>query len=195
MPDLEGLRVEERDARMAVYRDRERRRATLALDRYVELVYGGSDKKVSDVAADRLVEAVGDYVLSRLHNNGHYGVAEEGPDVMARARLARGGRGEADDTPIGKFAAAAGHRSPDYVSDDEQVRAWNRGDPVAIERACMPRNCPTCGDDGKVGFGKADYPVCIDLWHAPRGGRPQPVDNDRFPTASDVQSERWPRGQ
>ncbi len=61
------------------------------------------------------------------------------PDVMQRARLARGGRGEADDAPLGPFASAAvrdrdavdairvaGARS--YVMRDEhQARALLNG--------------------------------------------------------------------
>lgn len=57
----------ERDARVDAYRDRERRRAARALDRYIDLnMNGGAGTAAADVAGDRLVEAVGDYVLARL---------------------------------------------------------------------------------------------------------------------------------
>lgn len=57
----------ERDKRIDAYRDRERRRAARALDRYIDLnMNGGAGTAAADVAGDRLVEAVGDYVLARL---------------------------------------------------------------------------------------------------------------------------------
>lgn len=87
MPSIASS-AEERDARRRVRADTERRRAARALDRYIELVYaGGSDRKITDVAGERLVEAVGDYVLARLgnevivqsHHNGDYGVVDPDP--------------------------------------------------------------------------------------------------------------------
>jgi hypothetical protein len=66
----------ERDARREAYQEQERRRAARALDRYVDLVEGDRyGPRV--VAGERFVEAVGDYVLSRLHHKGHYGVSDE----------------------------------------------------------------------------------------------------------------------
>lgn len=59
----------DRDKRIDAYRDRERRRATRALDRYVEVVMAERDGDLSAVpaiAADHLIEVVGDYVLARL---------------------------------------------------------------------------------------------------------------------------------
>lgn len=62
----------ERDARREIYRDRERRRAARALDRYVQsLDYGEEGQpqfgaRSIDVAGERFVEAVGDYVLARI---------------------------------------------------------------------------------------------------------------------------------
>lgn len=56
-----------RDARIDAYRDRERRRAVRALDRFIDLnMNGGAGTTAADVAGERFVEAVGDYVLARL---------------------------------------------------------------------------------------------------------------------------------
>jgi hypothetical protein len=58
----------ERDRRRAAYRERERARAARALDRYIEVMTGNPSGtgEVVRAAGDRFVEAVGDYVLSRL---------------------------------------------------------------------------------------------------------------------------------
>lgn len=58
----------ERDARREIYRDRERRRAARALDRYIEVMNGPNPDAGATraVAGERFVEAVGDYVLARL---------------------------------------------------------------------------------------------------------------------------------
>lgn len=70
-----------RDARVDAYRDRERRRAARLLDRYLEVAYEVSGHNLPldgslrlNAAGDRFVEAVGDYVLSRLQQKSHYGV-------------------------------------------------------------------------------------------------------------------------
>lgn len=59
-----------RDARVDAYRDRERRRAARALDRYMELIYDEdiAAKRGAEIrtAGERFVEQVGDYVLARL---------------------------------------------------------------------------------------------------------------------------------
>lgn len=57
----------DRDARVDAYRDRERRRAARALDRFLEVAVDGADLgPITAVAGERFVEAVGDYVLARL---------------------------------------------------------------------------------------------------------------------------------
>jgi hypothetical protein len=62
-----------RDARINAYRDRERRRASRLLDRYLELLAPvaptGNVESIS-AAGERFVEAVGDYVLARLGDTG-----------------------------------------------------------------------------------------------------------------------------
>jgi hypothetical protein len=73
----------ERDARIDVYRDRERRRAARALDRYIDLMWvpdaaAGdpvAEEAAMRVAGERFVESVGDYVLSRLQQKSHYGAS------------------------------------------------------------------------------------------------------------------------
>lgn len=65
-----------RDARVDAYRDRERRRAARALDRYMEVIFEATEpsrvsKSTVDAltvmtASERFVEQVGDYVLARL---------------------------------------------------------------------------------------------------------------------------------
>lgn len=56
----------ERDARREAYQERERRRAARALDRWFATNFPiGGDTTVA-VAGERFVEAVGDYVLSRV---------------------------------------------------------------------------------------------------------------------------------
>ena len=69
----------ERDARIEVYRNRERRRAARALDRYIDTIFPGHGSNPSEataVANERFVEAVGDYVLSSLQQKSHYGATE-----------------------------------------------------------------------------------------------------------------------
>jgi hypothetical protein len=64
----------ERDARVDAYRDRERRRAARALDRYIDLMWvperaagdPAAEEAAMRVAGERFVEQVGDYVLARL---------------------------------------------------------------------------------------------------------------------------------
>jgi hypothetical protein len=75
-----------RDARVDAYRDRERRRAARLLDRYLEVAYEVSGHNLPldgslrlNAAGDRFVEAVGDYVLSRLQQKSHYGVPAANP--------------------------------------------------------------------------------------------------------------------
>jgi hypothetical protein len=63
-------------------RDRLRRRAALALDRVFEVMGerqddGDGGEHAVGVAEERFVQSMGDYVLSRLHHNSHYGVAAE----------------------------------------------------------------------------------------------------------------------
>jgi hypothetical protein len=63
-----------RDARIDLYRDRERRRAARALDRYIDTQMGDTatgllsptDREVVAAAGERFIEQVGDYVLARL---------------------------------------------------------------------------------------------------------------------------------
>lgn len=66
-----------RDARIDVYRDRERRRAARALDRYFEVIIGDKVGGCGDasVAGERFVEEVGDYVLARLAQSSDRDVA------------------------------------------------------------------------------------------------------------------------
>jgi hypothetical protein len=62
----------DRDQRIEAYRDRERRRAARAMDRYIEVLNGPFTNHMPpelDVAGERFVEAVGDYVLSRMTGN------------------------------------------------------------------------------------------------------------------------------
>jgi hypothetical protein len=60
-----------RDARIDAYRDRERRRAARALDRYMEVMFSPPlDEVARRVAGERFVEEVGDYVLARLGYTG-----------------------------------------------------------------------------------------------------------------------------
>jgi hypothetical protein len=70
----------DRDARREAYRETERRKAARALDRYLEAhehaVQGTGPIALLSAAGERFVEAVGDYVLSRLQQKSHYGVPE-----------------------------------------------------------------------------------------------------------------------
>jgi hypothetical protein len=77
--------ADERDRRRARLAETERRRAARALDRYVDSLYLSSidvpqhlGMGASREAGDRFVEAVGDYVLSRLHHKSQYGVPRAG---------------------------------------------------------------------------------------------------------------------
>jgi hypothetical protein len=63
----------ERDARREAYADRERRKAARALDRFMELHVDDIDVSTGDrarvVAGEHFVEAVGDYVLSKIKSH------------------------------------------------------------------------------------------------------------------------------
>lgn len=94
----------DRDARVDAYRDRERRRAARALDRYIEALQAG-DVAVSAVAGDRVVELIGDYVLARLgdtelnvQQKSHYGAREGGAD-LAEVRCSPGWHVGCDHDP------------------------------------------------------------------------------------------------
>jgi hypothetical protein len=82
--DWEGLKPRPagpdpaRDARIDAYRDRERRRAAAALDRYIDTMFTPT-QQLAQVAGERFVEAVGDYVLARLGER-----AGEVPAVVQR---------------------------------------------------------------------------------------------------------------
>jgi hypothetical protein len=81
-----------RDARINVYRDRERRRAARALDRYIEIMFSPPlDEVARRVAGERFVEEIGDYVLARL------GERDEVPAVVQRYLV--------DDGPMDIFQA------------------------------------------------------------------------------------------
>lgn len=90
-----------REARIDAYRDRERRRAARALDRFLEAAVDGADLgPITAVAGERFVEQVGDYVLARIdgmlpagfhveintdpiHQKADYGVCPDGcPDTV-----------------------------------------------------------------------------------------------------------------
>lgn len=76
----------DRDRRIGAYRDRQRRRAVRALDRYIAAVFDDPAQPhvcstVATAAGDRFVEAVGDYVLSRLQHNSHYGAPVDTEDA------------------------------------------------------------------------------------------------------------------
>lgn len=89
-----------RDARVDAYRDRERRRAARALDRYMEVIFEATEpsresKSTVDAltvmtASERFVEQVGDYVLARL------GELDGGRPMPARAVPASDFRAHAD---------------------------------------------------------------------------------------------------
>jgi hypothetical protein len=68
-----------RDARVAKRRAEDARKAGAALDRLLNRWWfpDGPDDTPHTVLSDEFVEKVGDYVLSRIHHNGHYGVPTE----------------------------------------------------------------------------------------------------------------------
>lgn len=69
--------VRAREARRRVYAQDERRKAARALDAYLSALYGTPRESwtaEADVAGEKFVERVGDYVLSRLAHKSHYGV-------------------------------------------------------------------------------------------------------------------------
>lgn len=125
----------ERDARIDVYRDRERRRAARDLDRYMELIYDEdiASKRGAEirVAGERFVEACGDYVLARMTGNpwgdaveahrarlqqkSHYGVS-----IEEHNRLVQEEQAELIDRQRERAASIRGpHHSADYVAPDE----------------------------------------------------------------------------
>lgn len=69
-------------ARRRVYAEDARRTAAVALDRYLRVLYGTPNWQRTgkeQLAAEAFVECMGDYVESRLHHSGHYGVSLVGP--------------------------------------------------------------------------------------------------------------------
>jgi hypothetical protein len=86
----------ERDKRIDAYRDRERRRAARALDRYFDAMHGTNmaPTEVMAAAGERFVEQVGDYVLARLghdpsvvQHKSHYGVSGVAPAMKGKWQL------------------------------------------------------------------------------------------------------------
>lgn len=132
-----------RDARVDVYRDRERRRAARALDRYIEAMFlSPADVPQhlgmgeSRVAADRFVEAVGDYVLARLGDSAlnvqqksHYDVAAAGGG-NARTNSGNQAGGLAPGAAPEVFQTSGHLKKFGATPSDEETHAldhWNRG--------------------------------------------------------------------
>jgi hypothetical protein len=116
-----------RDARVDAYRDRERRRAARLLDRYLEVAYEVSGHNLPldgslrlNAAGDRFVEAVGDYVLSRLQQKSHYDVSDDLPDVP----------------PCAERGADVGPEVITTTDRDHALHVQNR-DPVSWCRQCV----------------------------------------------------------
>jgi hypothetical protein len=143
----------ERDKRIDVYRDRERRRAARALDRYLEDYYlsvaPATDRSVA-VAGERFVEAVGDYVLARLEG----GVQGQVDRIMA----ARDGWSRSDiDYPLPahllqEFNATGNmcHYPGCALSADEHgedVTAHGASQPHHNRHYGAPIECTCKGDD------------------------------------------------
>lgn len=116
---------EARDARREVYRDRERRRAVAALDRYLEVVYGqgvADFSRVTAAAGDRFIEAVIAAVLAVLVIPTVERCPECGAGPFALAENLAGHRGEAHAaTPTGEVGLhqKAHYGVPDSVVPDE----------------------------------------------------------------------------
>jgi hypothetical protein len=94
----------DRDRRVDAYRDRERRRAARALDRYMEVIFEVTDPQgvptstesalTVMTASERFVEQVGDYVLARLghtelnvQQKSAYGVSGVAPAMKGKWQL------------------------------------------------------------------------------------------------------------
>jgi hypothetical protein len=108
-----------RDARIDAYRDRQRRRAARALDRYFETLLGdtvGMGPAVS-VAGERFVEDMADYVAARLS-----GMLPDGMSVTY------------DRSPLQQKSHYG--VEPDRI--DECLRC---GGPLASDRVCADDNC------------------------------------------------------
>jgi hypothetical protein len=125
----------ERDARRAAYREKERRRAARALDRYIEIIYphaAGLASATTDrmVASERFVEQVGDYVLSRL-----------GERVCGNCGMPRGtNAGSCDECT----ASPMHHKSNYGVSTPGDNECFRRnecvGDPACLTDCGKPHN-------------------------------------------------------
>jgi hypothetical protein len=149
-------------------RDRLRRHAARALDRYAELMYEGDLKpELRRVAGERLVELVGDYVLSRLHHNSHYGVTASDDLGQSRtvdlpAKVAHGRCGElghpdgphictVDDRPLPASA---------FSADMYDAHKPHYGVP----------NCTTCGRAVRIGSDGPEHvepPTHVNGIHVP----------------------------
>lgn len=156
-----------RDARVAARRADDARRAGRALDRYMvaweEGIGGGPHLPIMD-RGEAFVEAVGDYVLSRLHHNRHYAV----PPCPGRA----GGpcyRSDCDRDAAGRCPRPAAHMASEYGAAGGDWRAA-----AAALETCQhgywtgcPNGCTMTRDDGACGV---THPHVQHIWED--GGRP-----------------------
>lgn len=161
----------ERDARREIYHDRERRRAARALDRYVEsLDYGEEGQpqfgaRSIDVAGERFVEAVGDYVVARL--TGRWDEVATDPRSHAGGNLPCdpcGGRCTMDEGPALADPHGPVHQKADYgVADPHGPHPHGGARCLDCPICCppevsQPAACPDHG--GAAGVNELNCPWC-----------------------------------
>jgi hypothetical protein len=159
-PEQEALN-RARDARRRVYAEDTRRAAARALDRYLQVAMCEAGA-MAPAPANEFVELVGDYVLSRLQHNRHYGV------VCSELPACRdGGHSASCEVAISLAesvrrnpkCASPVHRSPDSCMGIARVPGAPCGRPDAPRKwkcvSCLSGvetyACPDCGDDVSAG--------------------------------------------
>ena len=108
-----------RDARVAARRAEDARKAGRALDNLLQSQGAMYRNRVA--AGERFIEELGDYLVSRLQHNRHYGVAA--------CALAGDGEHDCADPTAGASCRASrcGHGSPcrgDWCAGDDDPRGW-----------------------------------------------------------------------
>jgi hypothetical protein len=158
----------ERDKRIDVYRDRERRRAARALDRYIEIIIGDAGRPSAltnhlavSAAGDRFVEQVGDYVLARVEE----GMSAQVDRIMAARDLATG-----DVTAYG--ASTPHHKSHYGAANPYEGKSIEELDEIMSSDGYLhPRETrpSILEDQTRTGAAAADWPRGIPRCSCPLG--------------------------
>lgn len=175
----------DRDARIDAYRGRERRRAARTLDRYLELIY---DEDIASkrgveirVAGERFVEAVGDYVLSRMTGNPWGDAVQAHRDAVSDVQHNR----HYDVTNA--TAVHVPHLHADRSGDDYKTWSCSR-----VECHNLGGPCAYCGGSMcrvRLVTGASEIPPCTCPRPYGRSEAPDPNCPQHMPTALQHKSD------